>query len=455
MTAKAALRVVEPSSSVEELAAAFRRRTATVGIIGLGYVGIPLALTAAKAGFPVLGFDIDEPRVSKLNSGESLIKHISADAIKAAVEEKRFQATADFSRLGEPDAILICVPTPLTKHREPDLSFVENTARAIAPHLRKGQLVVLESTTYPGTTDEVIRPILEASGLVSGEDFFLAFSPEREDPGNPQYGTSTIPKVVGGDGSNALLLADTLYSQLVVKTVPVTSTATAEAVKLTENIFRSVNIALVNELKVVFEAMGVDVWEVIEAAKTKPFGYMAFYPGPGLGGHCIPIDPFYLSWKAREYDITARFIELAGEVNTRMPHHVVERLAETLDRRAGKGLTGSRVLILGLAYKKNIDDLRESPSLKLIELIESRGAHVDYCDPFFPEVPNTREHSALAGRRSVNFDAETIATYDAALIATDHDIFDYKLLVEHARLVIDTRNACSRAGAEGSNVIKA
>jgi UDP-N-acetyl-D-glucosamine dehydrogenase len=430
-------------------------KKATVGIIGLGYVGIPLALVAANAGFNVLGFDIDGPRVELINRGESFIKHISAESVRRVVETKKFQATANFDRLLEPDAILVCVPTPLTRHREPDLSYVENTAHAIAAHLRRGQLIVLESTTYPGTTEEVIKPILEATGLKSGTDFFLAFSPEREDPGNPDFGTAGIPKVVGGDGPDALALANALYSQLVPRTVPVSSTATAEAVKLTENIFRAVNIALVNELKVVYDAMGIDVWEVIDAAKTKPFGFMAFYPGPGLGGHCIPIDPFYLTWKAREFDIATHFIELAGEINTRMPGYVVDRLIENVDRRLGKAMNGACVLILGLAYKKNVDDLRESPSLRLIEMIERRGATVDYHDPFIPELPRTREHSALAGRRSVILTPETISAYDAILIATDHDAVDYQMVVSNSKLVIDTRNACAKAGITDIRVVKA
>jgi UDP-N-acetyl-D-glucosamine dehydrogenase len=449
-----AVRAEAPALDIAELLASFRARRARIGIIGLGYVGIPLALTAAKAGFKVLGFDIDAPRVEQINRGESFIKHISPELISEAVQDGKFQATADFNRLDEPDAILICVPTPLTKHREPDLSYVENTARAIAPRLRKGQLVVLESTTYPGTTDEVIRPIFEATGLKSGEDFFLAFSPEREDPGNPDFGTSTIPKVVGGDGPDALALAEALYSQLIVKTVPVSSTATAEAVKLTENIFRAVNIALVNELKVVYQAMGIDVWEVIDAAKTKPFGFMPFYPGPGLGGHCIPIDPFYLTWKAREYDIATRFIELAGQINTRMPYYVVNKLAEAVDK-SGKAFTGSKILMLGIAYKKNVDDMRESPSLKLIELIEARGAHVEYFDPYIPVIPMTREHAELAGRRSVALDAKALASYDAVLIATDHDNVDYKLVVDNAKVVVDTRNACAKAGIPEGRVVKA
>jgi len=440
---------------VDGLLADFKARRARIGVIGLGYVGIPLALTAAKAGYRVLGFDIDEPRVEQINRGESFIKHIAPEHVAEAVNGRKFEATADFDRLVEADAILICVPTPLTKYREPDLSYVESTARAIAPRLRRGQLVVLESTTYPGTTDEVMRPIFEATGLKSGVDFFLAFSPEREDPGNPDFGTSTIPKVVGGDGPEALALAEALYSQLVVKTVPVSSAATAEAVKLTENIFRAVNIALVNELKVVYAAMGIDIWEVIDAAKTKPFGFMPFYPGPGLGGHCIPIDPFYLTWKAREYDIATRFIELAGEINTRMPYYVVNKLVEAVDRKVGKAFGGARVLLLGIAYKKNVDDMRESPSLKLIELIEARGAHVDYHDPYIPVIPMTREHAPLAGRRSVALDTGSIASYDAVLIATDHDNVDYKLVVDNARVTVDTRNACIRAGIPAERIVKA
>jgi UDP-N-acetyl-D-glucosamine dehydrogenase len=403
----------------------------------------------------VLGFDINAQRVAGLNRGESLIRHIPAAMVGEAVACGRFEASADFSRLGEPDALLICVPTPLTRQREPDLSFVEATTRTIAKCLRPGQLVVLESTTYPGTTAEVVKPILEGTGLRSGTDFFLAYSPEREDPGNLDYATARIPKVVGGDGDAALRLAEALYGALVVRTVPVSSMATAEAVKLTENIFRSVNIALVNELKLVYEAMGVDIWEVIEAAKTKPFGFMPFYPGPGLGGHCIPIDPFYLTWKAREYDLTARFIELAGEVNTRMPYHVVDRVGEALDRHRGKGFNGTRVLVLGLAYKKNVDDIRESPSLKLIELMKSRGASCDYHDPHVPEITRTREHPGLTGRRSVGLTAENVATYDAVLIATDHDEVPYSLIVANAPVVIDTRNACARAGLSGPTIVKA
>jgi UDP-N-acetyl-D-glucosamine dehydrogenase len=438
----------------EELQERFQSRNATVGIIGLGYVGLPLALTAIQAGFAVLGFDINRTYVDRLNQGESYIKHIPADLVARAVATGRLEATNDFSRLKEPDAILICVPTPLTQYREPDLSYVRDTAQAIAAQLREGQLVVLESTTYPGTTDEVIKPILEATGLKSGKDFFLAYSPEREDPGNASFNTSAIPKVVGGDGPLALALADALYGQLIIATVPVSTAATAEAVKLTENIFRAVNIALVNELKVVFAAMGIDIWEVIDAAKTKPFGFMPFYPGPGLGGHCIPIDPFYLTWKAREYDISTRFIELAGQINTHMPYYVLERLVEAVDR-SGRPFSGSLVLVLGAAYKKNVGDMRESPSLKLIELIEARGARADYHDPHIPELPATRDHSALAGRRSVPLTPETLHRYDAVLITTDHDDVDYHLVVNHARIVLDTRNVCARIGIADRRIIKA
>lgn len=436
--------------------ARIKNRKAVVGIIGLGYVGIPLALTALKAGYSVIGFDVDTRRVAAINAGEAAIKHIPMEMIVEGVAKGTFIATTDMSRLGEADALLIAVPTPLSKYREPDLSYVVKTTELIGKHLRKGQIVVLESTTYPGTTDEVMRPILEkASGLVSGKDFFLAFSPEREDPGNPDFGTSTIPKVVGGDGADALKIADALYSTLVVRTVPVSSTATAEAVKLTENIFRAVNIALVNELKLVFTAMDIDVWEVIDAAKTKPFGFMPFYPGPGLGGHCIPIDPFYLTWKAREFDITTRFIELAGQINSRMPYIVVDRLSQELGQVSGKAMRSARILIMGIAYKKNIDDMRESPALKLIELIEKRGAHVEFHDPFIPVIPPTREHAELSGRVSVPLDAKTLDGFDAVLIATDHDSVDYGLLAASGKLIVDTRNVLAKFGHTGPNIVKA
>lgn len=452
---KGSAAVVADSAIYEKLLSSIGSRDARVGIVGLGYVGLPLAVTATNAGFGVIGFDIDAQRVAKVNRGETVIKHIDGALLGDAIAKGKFEATADFARLAEVDAILICVPTPLTRHREPDLSFVVATARSVAGSLRAGQLVVLESTTYPGTTDEVLRPILEEGGLKSGQDFFLAFSPEREDPGNPDFGTSTIPKVVGGDGAHALELANALYGALVTKTVPVSSAATAEAVKLTENIFRAVNIALVNELKVVYEAMGIDVWEVIDAAKTKPFGFMPFYPGPGLGGHCIPIDPFYLTWKAREYEISTRFVELAGEINTAMPQRVVSQLARAMDARLKRGLNGARILVLGIAYKKNVDDMRESPSLRLIELLEERGAVTAYHDPHIAEIPPTREHAPLTGRRSVDLTAQEVAAYDAVLIATDHDTVDYGLVVDNAKLVVDTRNACARRDLPNTNVVKA
>ena len=426
-----------------------------IGIIGLGYVGLPLALAAAAAGYRVVGFDIDAAKVESLKAGRSYIKHISDAELRAATAAGRLDATTDFARLGAVDAIIICVPTPLTAHRTPDLTYVVRTTEAIVPHLRRGHLVVLESTTWPGTTEEVMKPILERTGLKSGEDFFLAYSPEREDPGNPAFTTRGIPKVVGGDGPEALALADALYGTIVAGTVKVSSTRTAEAVKLTENIFRAVNIALVNELKVVYERMGVDIWEVIEAAKTKPFGYMPFYPGPGLGGHCIPIDPFYLTWKAREFETSTRFIELAGEINTAMPHYVVERLARALDAATGRGLNGATILLLGLAYKKNVDDVRESPAFKLIELLEHRGARVDFYDPHVAAIPPMREYPHYQGRPRVAWNGPSIAAFDAVLIATDHDDVDYKLVADNARLVIDTRNACARAGITAPHIVKA
>jgi UDP-N-acetyl-D-glucosamine dehydrogenase len=426
-----------------------------VGIIGLGYVGLPLALAATAAGYRVVGFDIDPAKTASINAGKSYIKHIADEDLGAAVAAQRLEATTDYARLADVDAIIVCVPTPLTAHREPDLTYVVRTTEAIAPHLRRGHLVVLESTTWPGTTEEVMKPILERSGLKSGEDFFLAYSPEREDPGNPQFSTRAIPKVVGGDGPVALALAAALYGSIVNGTVEVSSTRTAEAVKLTENIFRAVNIALVNELKVVFERMGIDVWEVIEAAKTKPFGFMPFYPGPGLGGHCIPIDPFYLTWKAREFEISTRFIELAGEINTAMPHYVVDRLAQALDETSGRGMRGARILLLGLAYKKNVDDVRESPAFKLIELIERRGATAAFYDPHVERIPNTREYPAYEGRPRIEWSAAAIAGFDAVLITTDHDGVDYRFVAENARLVVDTRNACARAGVNAPHIVKA
>lgn len=442
-------------SGFTSLLADIEARKATVGIIGLGYVGLPLVQVFCEAGYKVLGFDIDPEKVDMLAAGQSYIRHITEDSVQRLNESGRFGATTDFDRLGEADAILICVPTPLGPEREPDMRFVVSTTEALAGRVRPRQLIVLESTTYPGTTVEVMKPILERSGLKAGSDFFLAYSPEREDPGNPKFGTATIPKVIGGDGAEASRLAAALYQSAVVKVVPVSSTQTAEAVKLTENIFRAVNIALVNELKQIYEAMGIDVWEVIHAAESKPFGFMPFYPGPGLGGHCIPIDPFYLTWRARQFDIETRFIELAGEVNTAMPAYVVARLAEALGARGGKPLKEAKILLVGLAYKKNVDDIRESPGFVIVELLQEAGAKVDYYDPYVPTVPVTREHPQLAGQPRSPWTAESIASYDAAVVCTDHDDLDYGLLVEHARLIVDSRNVIRRKGFETDKLIQA
>lgn len=408
-----------------------------VGVIGQGYVGLPLGLVFSEAGFHVIAFDIDTKKVEALSKGESYIKHVGPQRVAAAVRSGRFSATCDFDRLRECDAILICVPTPLGSHREPDNSYIHATARDIAKRLRPGQLVVLESTTYPGTTDEEVLPILEQSGLKSPKDFYLAFSPEREDPGNQNFSTRSIPKVVGGINAESTELAVALYRAGLDRVVPVSHARVAESTKLLENIFRSVNIALVNELKVTFLSMGIDVWEVIAAASTKPFGYMPFYPGPGLGGHCIPLDPFYLSWKAAEHGMWARFIELAGEINTQMPKFVISRVASALNEE-GKALKGSRVLVLGLAYKANIDDCRESPSFELLEMLAEAGAQVQYCDPHFPEAPRTRKHDLQL--RSVPCDAEAFASFDALLVATAHDQFKNPDLYRKVKLVIDSRN---------------
>ena len=427
-------------------------REAIVGVVGLGYVGLPLVLEFCSAGFKVIGFDIDEQKTLDLNAGRSYIGHIPAEAIAKPVDEGRLEATTDFARTAEADAILICVPTPLTKNRDPDLSFVRDTGRRIAPHLRPGQLIILESTTYPGTTDEVLREELESGGLRAGKDFLLAYSPEREDPGNPEFSTGTVPKVVGGCDAAALDAADALYQCIVKQTVRVSSARTAEAVKLLENIFRSVNIALVNELKTIYTEMDIDIWEVIEAAKTKPFGFMPFYPGPGLGGHCIPIDPFYLAWKAREYGITTRFIELAGEINTAMPHYVIARLMESLNEQ-GKTLKDSRILVLGVAYKPDIGDPRESPGITLIAEMQKRGALVDYNDPHVPRLPKQRQYDL--GLESVEITAEGLAGYDCVLIATAHTAYDYPFIVEHAQLVIDTRNATKDVQEHRSKIRRA
>jgi UDP-N-acetyl-D-glucosamine dehydrogenase len=425
----------------------------TVGIVGLGYVGLPLVLSFAKSAKKIIGFDIDEKKINALIHGESYIRHIPAKTVTPLISSEQFLPTTDFNKINECDAILLCVPTPLNKNREPDMTYVEATGRNIAPHLRKGQLIVLESTTYPGTTEGLLKDILEKrSNLKAGQDFHLAYSPEREDPGNAHFETSTIPKVVGGLTSACTESATELYKTAIEKVIPVSSTAVAEMTKLLENIFRSVNIALVNELKVVCHEMGIDVWEVIHAASTKPFGFMPFYPGPGLGGHCIPIDPFYLTWKAREFGLSTRFIELAGEVNTSMPRYVIERTAEALNSHK-KAMNGSNVLVLGLAYKKNVDDQRESPSLTLIEMLQERGAHVSYHDPYVPQTHKMREHNL--DMASVELSDETLKSSDAVLISTDHDNVDYNRICELAPLVIDTRNATKNYTGNRVHIFKA
>lgn len=426
--------------------------TATVGIIGLGYVGLPLAIEFAKAGFPVLGFDLDEKKVKNVNAGRGYIKHIPSSAVKEISKRKTCRATTNFSELKKADCILICVPTPLTKHREPDMSYIISTAEDIAKNIRKGQLIVLESTTYPGTTRTVLQPRLEVKKLKAGQDFFLGFSPEREDPGNPNFSTSTIPKVVGGLTADCRQLACKLYDSVVTSTVAVSSPDAAEATKLLENIFRSINIALVNELKVVFDQMDINIWEVIRAASTKPFGYMPFYPGPGLGGHCIPIDPFYLTWRAREFETPTRFIELAGEINTAMPDYVIDRLMHALNDDR-KSIKGSRILLLGAAYKSDVDDMRESPSLRLIELLRERGAKVEYHDPFVPTLPATRKYRYQM--KSVKLTASKLKNADAVLIATAHSTVDYKLVGQHAGLVLDTRNAMAQVKRPRARVVRA
>jgi UDP-N-acetyl-D-glucosamine dehydrogenase len=419
-------------------------KSAVIGIIGLGYVGLPLALEYALKGFKTIGFDLDERKIPMLNAGKSYIKHIKP----------------------ETDAIIICVPTPLNEHREPDMTFIENSGKVISQYLRSGQFVSLESSTYPGTTEEILLPMFENAPLIQnskdrsqksakkfqvGKDFFLAFSPEREDPNNPKYSTATIPKVVGGVTSNCLKIALALYNQVIIKTVPVSSPRAAEATKLLENIYRSINIALVNELKMVFERMNIDIWEVVDAAATKPFGFQPFYPGPGLGGHCIPIDPFYLTWKAREFEISTKFIELAGEINTFMPYYVVEKAVELLNRYK-KSLNGSKVLILGASYKKDIDDMRESPSLKLIEILREKGAKVDYNDPYVPKLPKTRKYQY--DMDSIELNKKNIAKYDLVLLSTDHTDYNYKFICENSELILDTRNAFERAGVKSHKVFK-
>jgi UDP-N-acetyl-D-glucosamine dehydrogenase len=426
-----------------------------IAVVGLGYVGLPLSLQFARSGVHVLGLDIDSHKVHALNQGRSYIKHVNAETVAEQVTVGGLTASTDFSRVKEVSAVIICVPTPLNKNREPDISFILQTGQAIAPHLLPGTLVVLESTTYPGTTDDDLRAVLEAgSGLKAGEGFHLAFSPEREDPANPASKVGEVPKLVGGLTPRCLERAMQIYGHAIKTLVPVSSCRVAEAAKLLENIFRSVNIALVNELKLVYAAMGIDIWEVIDAAKTKPFGFMAFYPGPGLGGHCIPIDPFYLTWKAREFDHSTRFIELAGEINTSMPLHVVERLGEALNSMR-KPLNGSRVLVLGLAYKPNVDDERESPSYRIMELLKQRGAEVAYHDPYVPLIRPTRDHPQWAGDRSVPWDRTAIAAFDAVVIATAHACVNYQELADWAQCVVDTRNAMAAVRVVQGKVWKA
>tara|TARA_B100001123_G_scaffold251767_1_gene280910 strand:- start:3803 stop:5110 length:1308 start_codon:yes stop_codon:yes gene_type:complete len=428
-------------------------KTATIGVIGLGYVGLPLIDAFVRAGFRCIGFDVDQSKIDVLAAGDTYIDHVPASAIQGWLKKKQFVPTADMRRLSEPDAILICVPTPLSESRDPDLAYVEATARQISQNLRPGQLIVLESTTYPGTTRDVLLPILSESGFAAGQEFFLAYSPEREDPGNPDYSASGIPKVVGGIDEISRELATALYAHAIVKTVPVANCEIAEACKILENTYRSVNIAMVNELKVLFDRIGIDVWEVIDAAKTKPFGFQAFYPGPGLGGHCIPIDPFYLSWVARKHDIPTRFIELAGEINASMPRYVIDRVAAALNDR-GKAIRGSRIAILGVAYKKDVDDPRESPSFALMKLLGERGAAISYNDPHIPKLPSMR-HYQVPQLSSESLTVEYLAGQDCVLVATDHSAYDWQFIAEHAPLIVDTRNALAGVTSEQHKIYKA
>ena len=433
----------------QQLLERIENKSAVVGIVGLGYVGLPLLLRFTEVGFRVLGFDTDPEKIRKLSEGKSYLKHIPAEPIAKAVSAGLFEGASDFSRAAEADAVIICVPTPLNKHREPDLQFVLNSTEAIVPYLRPGQLISLESTTYPGTTDELLQPRLESTGLKVGKDLFLVFSPEREDPGNAHYTTATIPKICGGITADCLAAGMALYGQIIDRVVPVSCTRSAEMAKLLENIHRAVNIGMVNELKTVCDAMGIDILEVIDAASTKPFGFTPYYPGPGLGGHCIPIDPFYLTWKAREYGLCTRFIELAGEVNTAMPDWVLGKVLKALNDR-GRTLRGARILILGIAYKKNVDDMRESPSVTLMDKLVRHGAIVEYSDPYVPVFPKMRAYAFDSA--SVEITAESLPFYDCVLVATNHDIFDYELIRRHARLIIDTRGVYR---GQYANVVKA
>ncbi len=429
-------------------------KTLTVGVIGLGYVGLPLVLSYAAKGYHVTGFDVDLKKIAALQAGESYIKHIDPGPIAEYVADGRIKATSDFQRIGEVDAVIICVPTPLSAHREPDLSYIEATLEAIVPHLKPGQLVSLESTTYPGTTLEVVKPRIESGGLEVGKSIFLVFSPEREDPGNENFAGPVIPKVLGGVSEDCLERGLALYGAIYAKVVPVSSPSVAEFTKLLENIYRAVNIGLVNEMKIVASAMGVDIWEVIDAAKTKPFGFTAFYPGPGLGGHCIPIDPFYLTWKAREYGLHTRFIELAGEINRSIPEYVVERTAGALNKLK-KPVNGSRVLLIGLAYKANVDDMRESPTFELMDLLKERGALVSYHDPHIASIMPTREHAEWTGLESVEWNKENIASQDCVIVATKHDACDFDQLAQWAACIVDTRNAMEGIETSEGQVIKA
>jgi UDP-N-acetyl-D-glucosamine dehydrogenase len=455
ITAPASINVKQLLSAKDELEFHLDNRTAKVGVVGLGYVGLPLLMSIARANFQVIGFDIDDFKIEQINSGKSYIDAVRSDDLSQFVINGKLSATIDTKKFNDCDVICICVPTPLTRQREPDLSFIVSTTRAIASHLRAGQIIILESTSYPGTTDDVVKPILEETGLRSGTDYFIGYSPERENPGSTRFNTTTIPKIVAGDGEIAQRLIAKFYGAVVATIVPVSSVRTAEVVKITENVFRAVNIGLMNELKLIYDEMGIDVWEVIEAAKTKPFGFMAFYPGPGLGGHCIPVDPFYLTWKSREFEMPTRFIELAGEINQNMPRYVVRRLEQALDRRLGISLSKAAVLVVGLAYKKNVSDLRESPALKILALLKGQVADLAFHDPLIAKLKVTRNHPELAEMKSIDLSPTAITAYTAIIVVTDHDSIDYQLLSTHSQLIIDTRNAFASRGFQIDSVVKA
>ncbi len=443
------------SFSLDTLIESIQQKEALIGVVGLGYVGLPLCREFVRGGAKVLGFDVDDFKIKSIKAGKTYIEHIPDETLTEMTGSGRFSATTDFAKLSKPDAILIAVPTPLDKYRQPDLKYVVTSCQQIAEHLRPGQLIVLESTTYPGTTRDVMLPILEeGSGLKAGKDFFLAYSPEREDPGRTNFSTKTIPKVVGGLDKKSLKIATEIYALAIDEPIPVSSCEAAEACKILENTYRCINIALVNELKMLFDKMGIDVWEVIRAAETKPFGFKAFYPGPGLGGHCIPIDPFYLSWKAQEYECPTRFIELAGEINVDMPNWVINKTMHALNDRC-KAMKGSKVLLLGLAYKPDVDDCRESPTFKLWDLLAERGAKVDYHDPHCPSVPSMREFPQYAGVKSKKLTPAMLASYDCVLISTDHKKVDYNFVVKHSQMVVDTRNATAKVKSGRKKIVKA